>query len=320
MATLPDPSPYLNFLISPRIPPELVLKTIQHLPFNDGTLITAIRSAHPRLRAIFKNYEKSITGSFMRKELRHAETDFSRQDGRLNVDWLADCVSKYDIVDDVMDALCSEHNFNVVLRHNISLANAGLLLLYKLVSIASHTDRLTYIKSLPQDPLTAIYLILHHATLSARYHGSGWINQRTYGRFMDANQVSLRCELEFCFAEAALVLGPEFISDSLLHHDTGDAETVLLNFYVDHGTHDWAWPCWGGGKGEFEPPRAHGPQREPGKGRSLFTTLLERLAECMGCGLGDVRTRVERELETRDHSLAYLSLAGKARLLEGRNV
>ena len=71
----------------------------------------------------------------MRKELRHAETDFSRQDGRLNVDWLADCVSKYDIVDDVMDALCSEHNFNVVLRHNISLANAGLLLLYKLVSI-----------------------------------------------------------------------------------------------------------------------------------------------------------------------------------------
>lgn len=63
---------------------------------------------------------------------------------------------------------------------------------------------------------------------------------------MDANQVSLRCELEFCFAEAALVLGPEFISDSLLHHDTGDAETVLLNFYVDHGTHDWTWPCWGG--------------------------------------------------------------------------
>lgn len=71
----------------------------------------------------------------MRKELRHAETDFSRQDGRLNVDWLADCVSKYDIVDDVMDALCSEHNFNAVLRHSISLANAGLLLLYKLVSI-----------------------------------------------------------------------------------------------------------------------------------------------------------------------------------------
>ena len=135
MATFSDLSPYLNFLISPRIPPELVLKTIQHLPFNDGSLITTIRSAHPRLRAIFKNYERSITGSFMRKELRHAETDFSCQDGRLNVDWLAGCVGKYDIVDDVMDALCSEHNFNAVLRHNVSLANAGLLLLYKLVPI-----------------------------------------------------------------------------------------------------------------------------------------------------------------------------------------
>jgi hypothetical protein len=135
MATFSDPSLYLNFLISPRIPPELVLKTIQHLPFNDGSLITTIRSAHPRLRAIFKNYEKSITGSFMKKELRHAETDFSCKGRRLNVDWLADCVGKYDIVDDVMDALCSEHNFNAVLRHNVSLANAGLLLLYKLTSI-----------------------------------------------------------------------------------------------------------------------------------------------------------------------------------------
>ncbi|KAI4610536.1 uncharacterized protein J4E87_010790 [Alternaria ethzedia] len=320
MATFSDPSTYLNFLISPRIPPELVLKTIQHLPFNDGSLITTIRSAHPRLRAIFKNYERSITGSFMKKELRHAETDFKCGDGRLNVDWLADCVHNYDIVDDVMDALCSEHNFNAVLQHNVPLANAGLLLLYRLVSIEDHADRLTYIKSLPRDPLVAIYLVLHHATLSARYHGSGWINQRTYGRFMDANHVELRSELEFCFAEAALCLGPEFISDTLLHHDTSNAETILLNFYHDHGTHDWDWPCWGTAKGEFEPPRTQGPQREEGSGRSLFTTMLERLAECMGCELGDVRPRVERQLESAEHELAYLSLAGKARLLEGRDV
>ncbi|KAI4678358.1 hypothetical protein J4E81_010725 [Alternaria sp. BMP 2799] len=320
MATFSDPSTYLNFLISPRIPPELVLKTIQHLPFNDGSLITTIRSAHPRLRAIFKNYERSITGSFMKKELRHAETDFKCGDGRLNVDWLADCVHNYDIVDDVMDALCSEHNFNAVLQQNIPLANAGLLLLYRLTSIEEHADRLTYIKSLPRDPLVAIYLVLHHATLSARYHGSGWINQRTYGRFMDANQVELRSEIEFCFAEAALCLGPEFISDTLLHHDTSNAETTLLNFYHDHGTHDWDWPCWGTAKGEFEPPRTQGPQREEGSGRSLFTTMLERLAECMACELGDVRPRVERQLESVEHELAYLSLAGKARLLEGRDV
>jgi hypothetical protein len=48
--------------------------------------------------------------------------------------------------------------------------------------------------------------------------------------------------------------------------------------------------------------------------------LLERLAELMECGLEDVRLRIERELESGDHSLAYLSLGGKARLLEGRNI
>jgi hypothetical protein len=163
-----------------------------------------------------------------------------------------------------------------------------------------------------------MYIVLHHATLSARYHGSGWINQRTYGRFMDANQVELRSELEFCFAEAALTIGPEFISDTLLHHDISDAETTLLNFYHNHGIHDWDWPCTG--KGEFEPPRTQGPQREPGKGRSLFTTLLERLAELMDCRLEDVRMRVEQHLAVTDHSTAYLSLAGKERLLKGLDV
>jgi hypothetical protein len=135
MATFAPPSTYCQFLISPRIPPELVLETIQHLPFNDGSLITSIQNAHPRLRALFKNYERSITGSFMGKELRHAATDFKCE--RITVDWLAGCVRSYDIVDDVMDALCSQHNFNAVLRHNVSLANAGLLLLYRLVSIGT---------------------------------------------------------------------------------------------------------------------------------------------------------------------------------------
>jgi hypothetical protein len=163
-----------------------------------------------------------------------------------------------------------------------------------------------------------MYLVLHHATLSARYHGSGWIHQRTYGPLMDANQVELRSELEFCFAEAALTIGPEFISDTLLHHDTTYAETTLLNFYHDHGIHDWYWPC--SGKGEFEPPRTQGPQREQGKERSLFTTLLERLSELMECRLEDVRPRVEQHLTATTHLTAHLSLAGKARLLEGLDV
>jgi hypothetical protein len=131
--------------------------------------------------------------------------------------------------------------------------------------------------------------------------------------------MELRNEMEFCFAEATLDVGPDFISDTLLHHDSSNAETTLLNFYHDHGVHDWDWPCWGSAKGEFEPPRTQGPQREA-VGRSLFTTLLERLGECMECSLEEVRSRVEGLIEDRDHSLGYLTLGGKERLLQGLNV
>jgi hypothetical protein len=346
MAKPSDLSIPFTFLASSQIPPELVLQTIQHIPFRDGALITALRSAHPRLHALFSTYEQSLTCCFMRKELRHAQVDFPcSRGGDLNIDWLVDCVRNYDTIDDVMDALCSEHNFNAVLRHNVSLANAGLLLLHRisllgwfcplphavwhmflpgrltnLKVVEKHKEKLCYIQSLQRDGLVAVYLVLHHSTLSARYHGSGWINQRTYGRFMDANQVELRSELEFCFAEAALSIGPVFISDTLLHHDRSDCEVTLLNFYHEYGTHDWEWPCWGNAKGEFEPPRTQGPLREESsKERSLFTTLLECLGEQMQCSLSDVRARVERELESTDHRLAYLSLGGKKRLLQGKN-
>ncbi|CAA9958725.1 hypothetical protein PTMSG1_02264 [Pyrenophora teres f. maculata] len=320
MAISTEPSKSLHILISPRIPAELVLKTIQHLPFEDGKVVQSIRSAHPRLEAIFRNYEHSITSWFMKKELRHAQTDFGHDVGNISLDWLANCVKNYDIVDGVMSILCSEHNYMAVLPQNAAVANAGLLLLYRLVSIKTHAAKITYIKSLERDPLIAIYLVLHHATLSARYHGYGWINQSTYGRFMDANQVELRSELEFCFAEAILSIGPEFISDSLLSSEEPHEQATLLNFYHNHGIHDWDWPCWGSGKGEFEPPRTQGPKLEKGPGRSLYTTLLERLAELVGCGLGDVRRRIEQDLERSDHSLAYLSLGGKARLLQGRDL
>lgn len=284
-------------------------------------MISTLRRAHPRLCSLIKTYEHSITGALIKRELRHAQTDFPCKEGALSLKWLGECVRRYDIADDIMDAFFSERNCFAVERHNLALVNAGLLLLYQLASLDSHAARLTYIKNSSRDPLTAIYLALHHATLSARYHGSGWIHQRTYGRSMDAYQLSLRNELEFCFAEAALSCGPEFISDMLLHHDTSNAETTLLNVYHDHGTLDWDWPCPGTESGEFEPPRTHGPHWDGGqRGKSLFTTLLETLAEKLGCPSEVVRTRIEMCTDAKEHSLAYLDLEGKAVLLQGFNL
>jgi hypothetical protein len=138
---------------------------------------------------------------------------------------------------------------------------------------------------------------------------------------MDTNQLSLRNELEFCFAEAALSIGPEFIYDMLVDPSNPMGERTLLNFYHDHGTHDWEWPCWGDGKGEFEPPRTQGPHRDAAnKERTLFTTLLERMAELVGCLLGEVKARVEEHTDEKDPELAFLSLGGKARLVQGLDV
>lgn len=186
--------------------------------------------------------------------------------------------------------------------------------------VEDHNDKLTFIKSLSRDPLIAIYLTLHNSTLTGRYHGSGWIHQRTYGRFMDVNQVSLRNELEFCFAEGALTLGPKFISDLLLRPSKPGAEATFLNFYLDFGRHDWEWPGWGERKGEFNPPKTQGPKKRPeSQGKSLFTTLLERLAECTKCTSDEVRGKIEEQTNEPEHPLAYLNLQGKARLMEGRN-
>jgi hypothetical protein len=124
-----------EFLTSARIPAELVLKTIQHLPFGNGKRLAAIRHADPRLRDLITTYEHSITQGFMHKELRHAISDFPCTSSA-NLAWLACCVERYNVVDAIMDELTWRENCVAIELHNIALVNAGLLLLYRLVSIS----------------------------------------------------------------------------------------------------------------------------------------------------------------------------------------
>jgi hypothetical protein len=126
-------SPDFQFLVSRRIPPELILKTIQHLPFEDGKRIASL-CAIPNLRDLIKTYEHSITRWFMKKELRHASVDFPYNE-KFGLHWLSNCVSRYDVVDAVMDELTWRENCVAVEPHNVAAVNAGLLLLYRLASI-----------------------------------------------------------------------------------------------------------------------------------------------------------------------------------------
>ena len=180
---------------------------------------------------------------------------------------------------------------------------------------------MTFLKSLPRDPLTAIYLAVHYATLTARYHGEGLIHQRTYGRFMDANQVSLRSDIEFCFAEAIMQLGPGFVHSSLLPTTpvTLASEATLLNFYHDHATHDWYLESVMEGVNGFQPPVTHGPRKEF-RERSLWTTLLERVADLTECPLENVKGAIEEDAAPHEHHLAWLDLEGKETLMRGEDL
>ncbi|KAF2447448.1 hypothetical protein P171DRAFT_354920 [Karstenula rhodostoma CBS 690.94] len=303
-------------------PPELVLEVIERLPYGDGSVVSNLARTHSRLQTILSSYEQSLTNRFARRELRHAATDFPTEQRGFR--WLQSCAKRYDRVDDLMAMLVSEHNVSPVHKHNMGLANTGLLLLYHLQSFASHSAKLAFLKSLPKDPLTAMYLAIHHATLTARYHGEGIIHQRTYGRFMDANTISLRSDIEFCFAEASLELGPSFIHASLLPTDPPatslSAEVTLLNFYHDHAIHDWFLEAGlQGVEGIGMPPVTQGP-RKGVRERSLWTTLLERMAGLMACPLENVRGAIEEDAAPHDHDLAWLDLEGKASLMRGEDL
>ncbi|KAL5115234.1 hypothetical protein ACEQ8H_006908 [Pleosporales sp. CAS-2024a] len=322
-----EDSPGFQFLMSKRIPPELILETIQHVPFEDGARIKCLRRLIPRVQQVISQYEYSLTRWFMKKELRHAAVDFPYGDDMFSLRWLSECVSRYDIVDAIMRELTWCQNCVAVASHNVAVVYAGLLLLYRLASLDGHAPKHALLKTLSRSSSTALYLALQHATLTARYHGHGWIHQRsTYGyggRFMDDahhhQQLSLRNELEFCFAEASLCLGPVFLYDMLVTPEEGQGEISLLNVYHEHASHDWDGPCWEGGAARVEPPRTQGPQKED-KGTSLFTALLERMAEVEKCSLAEVRRRVDETRGARDHDLAFLTLDAKARVIAGEDV
>lgn len=127
------PKPQIN-LISAAMPPEIILKIVQFLPFDDGKGIIKLQHVHRRLRDLLRNYERSLTRMFMSRELPHASTDFPCY-AKFGYRCLANCVKRYNVVDDLMDALVSRQNCYAAEEHNMALLNTGLLLIYRISSL-----------------------------------------------------------------------------------------------------------------------------------------------------------------------------------------
>lgn len=112
------------------LPPEIILKIIQWLPFQNGKEIASLKRV-PYLKHLIEAYEHSITHWFMSRELRHAPVDFPYCQ-KLSLNWLAECVSSYDMIDAIMLELTWRENCVAIEPHNTAAANAGLLLLYRM--------------------------------------------------------------------------------------------------------------------------------------------------------------------------------------------
>ena len=119
-------------ITDPSFPTELILEIIERLHFGEGADIANLARAHPRFDTILRSYEQSLVRSFARRELRHAAVDFPTS--HQGFKWLGSCPKRYDVVDDLMAMLVSEHNVFPVRKQNMALVQTGIFLLYLLQS------------------------------------------------------------------------------------------------------------------------------------------------------------------------------------------
>lgn len=141
-----------------RFPTELVLDVIERLKFGDGSDIVNLSLTHSRFKNVLRSYEHSIAKTFAQKELRHAHVDFpTKQQG---FRWLRECDQQYNVVDDLMAMLVSEHNVFPVRKHNMAMVNTGILLLYRLQSFG---------RSLWSEAIAWGFVLSQHAQALADY-------------------------------------------------------------------------------------------------------------------------------------------------------
>lgn len=333
----------INMTSSPLLlaPSEVVLEIFKNVP-TEATTIRDLSLIHPRFYAILKSYEKSHT-----EHVRplHALNDFPRKhpDEKKGYAWLSKCVRQYDIMDDLMDRLYYAQPSQLA-DHNQVMVYAGFFLLYQVsekckfafspasstianISIGmneGHDKAIEFIQGLPLDPLTAMALAIWLSYATARYTTEGLLKTRhvldEWAYETQYDEVRLKHELEFAFKECALCNGPGFILETF--NNEARAEKDLLNIYHETSllyeipgrtdvprTDTSFWPQTQGPKTNPDTPQ-----------RTLWTTLVESIADKGGIPLDFVEDTIIDRTNLPDHVLANLSLYEKERLVAGKNV
>lgn len=144
------------------LPTEIIIEIITNLSFNTKTW-KELRSV-PRISDIVHDFERSITKDITAKQLPNAIADFppARQP---DYEWLATCLQRYDVIDEIMDLLVDDDNYWPVEPQNMSLVSTGLLLLYRLQENSKCHSRTESKLQHHSPPESLRYLVLHAFTL-----------------------------------------------------------------------------------------------------------------------------------------------------------
>ena len=206
-----------------RVPNEVVLIIIEHLPFDAGTF-RALHLVDRHLQSVITTYEYSVTLSIAQTQYPDALTIYLASSPlritRPAFHWLSELHNRSNTIATILGLVAST-SLQIVLPQPqapwIRLITAALHICYRLQDCSSSSERAALICSLPLNSLAVVYITLLFVSRAA---------QQIRNSIMHPDSAPAReeqlMEICLCFEQCCLQHGPEFIRGILVPSYHGD--------------------------------------------------------------------------------------------------
>ena len=232
------------------LPNELLVKVIEHIPYDSSTF-GGLGRINRCFRGLMANYTHSITLQIAYHQypaLCRIYPSPPAALATLRLQWLAMLDQRSRTVARILDLIANGPLEQLVPRESqkpwVHLLSGGLHHLYRIHDCTSYEEKVAYITSLTLLPLALLYISLVFSLRTAQQIGTGILHSE-HGP-VDEEQ---RMELCLCFEECTLWHGPDFIhkflAPSYSSHchqcdsKTNDAHSILENEYDAFDTREF---------------------------------------------------------------------------------
>lgn len=288
------------------LPSEVLLKIIEHVPFDQSTF-EAITHINPRFRQLMAKYSHSITREIARSQYPVISRMYpppseaqSMLEARLQ--WLAILEHWSTTVKRILDLITQGPLEELVSagKHASWMRSleTGLHICYRVQDCKLYTEKVAYINSLPLLSIALLYVTLIFSLRTAEDLGT-CIMHPDHGPETEEE----RRELCLCFEECTLQHGPDFLYKILLppqmrhcHHCAvkNNADAILLTEYEG-----------------FEARQFPGPSGELPQS-TLISCVKQAISRKGGCSMQEVTGtawRVVQDKEVMERGPSILELA-----------